>query len=539
MQGGFVLCRLFKKPEEKTIISDIDDCTEGYVGEMESGDPSPAPAPAPGMLLPVEMQQGVEATVEVVSPLDHKLPGSYLQENLQPLPPTSDMQSSGVHELLADKMDFVSCYSSKPEESHCNETVVSDPPGETDVGNEFGLHLDDLAQYLNPEFDKLGPVDYHFNSPIITYSGHAFDGGVDWEFSSGLNQYASLEEDSVTEFLDAVLCDPHECSPEVSYVSRSLNTGFEPQGQICVSTDDNPWDSLSGKKCKRGSDKDDKATDSIGFSGEIYELPVCSSTLSTNSCIVPTRQHKSQFLVSPNHNLSQNVSLMDSASTLHQEMARMSNCDKAGIQISTHNNLRALDCLIEPQSLPMRRLRLQKFVRKGSVPSTDRVLSTRNDVMKSAASEVREILKHQFSEEEPVFSPIASTTSEGFSSHVGANSTEIKSSSLEIYERKCYTLAEVESGINDFNPKSSLRTQWMHKDDDRISSQSLDAMASKDESVLNFVNHVAFLHISSGHLEHKLSLGLTVYTRIGSFAAKAKFLDSLDMLYYYAMRRST
>ena len=122
---------------------------------------------------------------------------------------------------------------------------------------------------------------------------------------------------------------------------------------------------------------------------------------------------------------------------------------------------------------------------------------------------------------------------------VDANSTEIKSSSLEIYERKCYTPAQ-ESGINDFNPKSSLRTRWKHKDDDRISSQSLDAMASKDgshfsvriililsvillflilglnwclrswcvhmsvihftESVLDFVNIVAFLHISSGHL---------------------------------------
>ncbi|RWV97010.1 hypothetical protein GW17_00040233 [Ensete ventricosum] len=132
--GGFVLCRLFKKPEGKTLISDIDDCTEGNVGEMESGDPSPAPAP--GMLSPVEMQQGVEATVEVVSPLDHKLPGSYLQENIQPLPLTSDMQSSGVHKLLVDKMDFMRCYSSNPEESHCNETVISDPPGETNVGNE-------------------------------------------------------------------------------------------------------------------------------------------------------------------------------------------------------------------------------------------------------------------------------------------------------------------------------------------------------------------------------------------------------------------
>ncbi|CAL9154603.1 unnamed protein product, partial [Musa hybrid cultivar] len=423
--GGFVLCRLFKKPEEKTLISEIDDCTEGNVGEMESGDPSPAPAPAPGMLSPVEMQQGVEATVEVVSPLDHKLPGSYLQENLQPLPPTSDMQSSGVHELL--------------EESHCSETV-------------FGLRLDDLPQYLNPDFDKLGGVDqefpefdYHSNSPRITYTGHAFDAGVDWEFSSGLNQCDSVEDDSVTGFLDAVLCDPYECSPEVSYVCRSLNTdNYSYQTAkilffvvYCV------------------------PQDSIGFSGEIYKLPVCSSTLSQkNSCIVPTRQHR--ILVFPNHNLCQNVSLMDSASTLHQEMARMSNCDKAGIQISTHNNLQELDCLIEPQSLLMRRLRLQKFVRKGSVPSTDQVLSTRNDVMKSAANEVREILKHQFSEEQPVFS-------------------QIKSSSLEIYERKCYTPAQ-ESGINDFNPKSSLRTRWKHKDDDRISNRSLDAMASKDGS---------------------------------------------------------
>lgn len=121
VQGSFVLCRLFRKSEEKTPIFDNDDFTQRNVDEKESiGLFAPA-TPSPG-----ETLHGIEATEEVVTPMNQKNLGSDLQEILQPLPLKTNVQPSGVNGLAADKTDITRSYPLKPEESHCNDTIVSD-----------------------------------------------------------------------------------------------------------------------------------------------------------------------------------------------------------------------------------------------------------------------------------------------------------------------------------------------------------------------------------------------------------------------------
>ncbi|URD85762.1 No apical meristem (NAM) protein [Musa troglodytarum] len=236
-QGGFVLCRLFRKPEAKTPISDDDDFTQRNVDEMESiGLFAPA-TPSPG-----ETLHGVEATEEVVTPLNQKNLGSDLQGILQPLPLKTNVQPSGVNGLAADKTDIMRSYPSKPEESHCNDTIVSDAANHGTVLGSEDAFLDYLAQYFGPEYEKLGPDDYRMSSTVLSSTGNSFD-ALHRECLQELSQFDNIGQDSVTELVNAVLCDPEECSPEVSNAPRGFVTEFEPDDQICVTRNDSPWDS--------------------------------------------------------------------------------------------------------------------------------------------------------------------------------------------------------------------------------------------------------------------------------------------------------
>ncbi|XP_064996003.1 NAC domain-containing protein 96-like isoform X1 [Musa acuminata AAA Group] len=236
-QGGFVLCRLFRKPEEKTPIFYNDDFTQRNVDEMESSGLFAPATPSPG-----ETLHGVEATEEVVTPLNQKNLGSDLQEILQPLPLKTNVQPSGVNGLAADKTDITRSYPLKPEESHCNDTIVSDAANHGTVLGSEDAFLDYLAQYFGPEYDTLGPDDYRLSSTVLSFTGNSFD-ALHHECLQELSQFDNIGQDSVTEFLNAMLCDPEECSPEVSNAPRGFLTEFEPDNQICVTRNDSPWDS--------------------------------------------------------------------------------------------------------------------------------------------------------------------------------------------------------------------------------------------------------------------------------------------------------
>lgn len=458
-QGGYVLCRLFRKPEEQTLVSDINDCVEKNVDEMESTGLSPSPT----IVSPGETQHGSEAAEEVLTSVNQNLPGLDLQENLQSLPRIFEMPPSAINELVADKMAFANSCLLKPEESYCNATIASDVADQgTDVATEVDSLLDDFAQYLGQECDKLGPDDYHISSPIVSHMGHSFYDGVNQGVLQELNQFDNIEQDSVTEFLAAVLFNQEECSHEASSACGGLITEFEPEDRNCI-MDDSHWDTLSGKDSRTGSDEDTEVTifeDGIGFYEEICRPPVGSSHLSQeNSYNVPTEQDTWQISVFPNQNFSRNISSMNSsAGPLHQESTNMDNFDRAEIQIRVRKNLTDSDYLIKQQGSAMRRLRLQKFIHNGSAPRTVHALSSNNDDSdKSGVTEASEVLEHQFDDEKLVSGLTAEDT------HDDANSTEIKSSSPEIYDSK---------------PKLRSRARQTDKNADKTTGQSSDAMST-------------------------------------------------------------
>ncbi|RRT52343.1 hypothetical protein B296_00047379 [Ensete ventricosum] len=207
---------MHEKPEEKTPISDNDDFTQRNVDEMESTGLFPPATPSPG-----ETLHGVVATEEVVTTLTQKNLGSDLQEILQPLPLKTNVQPSDVNGLAADNTDIMRSYPLKPEEPHCNDTIVSDATNHgTVLGTEDGF-LDYLAQHFGPEYDKLGPDDYRMSSTVLSYTGYSFD-ALHHECLQELSHFDNIGQDSVTEFLNAVLYDPEECSPEVSNAQRGF-----------------------------------------------------------------------------------------------------------------------------------------------------------------------------------------------------------------------------------------------------------------------------------------------------------------------------
>ncbi|WOL05749.1 NAC domain-containing protein [Canna indica] len=444
-QGGFVLCRLFKKPgkaEERTQISDIDELertTEGDDMEDSSGLSS-----ATTMLSPAGTQHGVDVIAEPVTPFEQKPPALVLQENLQPLPQTSDVKSSNVSDLLADKVDFAGTYTSNQEKNHCNGTVVSDAADhEIDETTEvdFSLSLEDFTKFL-PKCDDLACDDFNNISSELPNMGNTFYGGLNQNFLPELKQSDYADDDSIKEFLESVLCDPEECSPEVSNTSNGITTMPDGEVQNGVIPDYSPWH-LHSIKDKEG----------IGFSGEVYIPPICSSSMPHGI---------NQFSVFPNQNFGQNVPLMDE-NPLHQESAKMDNFDSPRIQIRSHKNLSDSTRSTE-QGLATRRIRLQKFVHKGSVPRTDHVLSSTNgDILKLVVSEVRQITEHQFCGEKSskVF---ASSNAKDIPSHAPTVSSAIKSSPEVCAESRSKRLG--------------LRTRWARKDDGSTRGQSLDSVAT-------------------------------------------------------------
>ncbi|XP_042433127.1 protein NTM1-like 9 isoform X2 [Zingiber officinale] len=189
-QGGFVLYRLFKKMEEKTgektPVSEVDDCLERNIDDTHSS----ALSSSSTMLSPDGMLNGEVSTGEPVTSLDQKALLCDWQENIQHLPLPSDEQLSGVGELFSDKNNFTINNLPIQEEIHFTGAVASPASGV-----EFSL--DNLAQFDFREFE------------------HEFYDSVE-KFVAESKPCQNLEDDYVTEFLDEILCDPEERSPDVS-----------------------------------------------------------------------------------------------------------------------------------------------------------------------------------------------------------------------------------------------------------------------------------------------------------------------------------
>ncbi|XP_074567182.1 uncharacterized protein LOC141823882 [Curcuma longa] len=364
-QGGFVLYRLFKKDGEQNPVSDVDDCMERNVDDRQSSDLSAAS----NMHSLGGMHNIEDAAVEPVTPLDQKPPLCDFQENIQLLPLCSDEQLSGASELFPDNNDFTRNNLQIQEESHFTGTVASPSDGVV-------FPLEDLREFDVSEFGEFASDGFHINSLMLSQMEHELYDDVEKQ---------NLEDDSITEFLDAILCDPEECSPDVSNACSSLTP--------CYSY--NPLEAFSIKDsttCISGGNTDMTA-DVTEVLGEQFKPPICStSILQKSSYAAPVRQSTSSLL--KNHNLGYNLSYVETAESMHQESVNIENIDNAGVRIITRRNLLASNCLGEEKGSSTNRIRLQKSIRNASVTKTDHISTINGDIVRSVISEVQEIVEH-------------------------------------------------------------------------------------------------------------------------------------------------
>lgn len=206
-QGGFVLCRLFKKPEEKNPTSNAE--------EMDSSGFSPTLSrPSPD-----DMLHGDDSLDEFTTPL----PQETVPRNLD---------------------DVVGNSMAKSEETHSYSDLT------VDIGAS-GIDMDNMKVYpvpsdlcnLNPGCEQHGLDVFYYNSPSDYYLNYlSFD-------DNGVGMPSNDEDgdsELVTEFLDAILVNNEEESPPELNKFLENATGIVPASQVYSIKPESPLESTSG-----------------------------------------------------------------------------------------------------------------------------------------------------------------------------------------------------------------------------------------------------------------------------------------------------
>lgn len=211
-QGGYVLYRLFKKPEER-----IASCN-GEEIERSGLSPTPTKSSPTDTLHGADVFEELETPIEA-TPLNQVSPESDIQEDPQLFLNGSESQPSGITRWLADKADRTSM---KPEDGHCNSNVAVEQEAEA------GAVVDPLLEALGPFWDSKEQIDsYGFpsiSSPMRPYSNHPFFGSTEQEKRTGFCQTDCTENDSLDEFLNSILSNQDECSGASQQIMRMSAT---------------------------------------------------------------------------------------------------------------------------------------------------------------------------------------------------------------------------------------------------------------------------------------------------------------------------
>ncbi|XP_010934905.1 uncharacterized protein [Elaeis guineensis] len=222
-QGGYVLYRLFKKPEEKGSNSKAD--------EMEKSGFSPTPTKSsPDGTLHEE-----DSMEEISTPVNQKSPESGLQEEPQSLPDSVEQQPTVIKRWLTDNIHCSATCSVEPDERSCN--VAAD-----NHDAKAGMH-DVSTQYHGPHHQQIDSNGFpNFSSPMLPCTD---------DQESPMEDVDDADRDSFHEFLDAVLGNPDEYSPRASDAQKNSVAESVPRHGI--------WDSASFRDSGTSSDIDTEA----------------------------------------------------------------------------------------------------------------------------------------------------------------------------------------------------------------------------------------------------------------------------------------
>lgn len=310
-QGSYVLYRLFKKPEDRSLSSNFD-----AVGR---GGSSPTPSrSSPGEGLELDTFEGL------ATPLNQESPESGLQE-------VGFQQPAGIKRWLDDKSDCLPTCSVKNEGS-CRNNNMDSCANELDVGTKVESLLDVLQKSCDPQYE---PVDSDgFNtasSPILPYIDLSPLGNINQGSNMRSHQNDNVENDEfINDVLNSMLCnqDVYSNSSRGSYAQQDLTAGLMvPEGNTSMSNI-SLWDSVSVKDGTWGSDADAEAGPSqwgvlqqgvLRESSDWFDRPPFSFAQYTEINPQFNNQYENTSLL-PYDSAGPDVYSMDSASESLQEL---------------------------------------------------------------------------------------------------------------------------------------------------------------------------------------------------------------------------
>ncbi|XP_074586224.1 uncharacterized protein LOC141841923 isoform X2 [Curcuma longa] len=199
-QGGYVLYRLFKKPEETSSNSNIE--------ETGTGDCSPISK----KYSPDNFQHGTVDLEENGTSLNHHSPKSDSQEQPESSMDPFEKKPDSIMKQFEDMADHSTTYSVQPDVSHCH--LASQEKEELKAGEK-----DVLAQFSNLEYQQTDSSYFpDISSPMLPYTDHPFFGNI----NNGLVPVVRAEQDSLHDLLNSMLKEDESVSATATFENYSF-----------------------------------------------------------------------------------------------------------------------------------------------------------------------------------------------------------------------------------------------------------------------------------------------------------------------------
>ncbi|KAJ8490410.1 hypothetical protein OPV22_012131 [Ensete ventricosum] len=265
-QGGYVIYRLFRKPEERISTSKAD--------EMETSGFSPTPIKSS----PGDTQHEADVMDDAETLLNDS-PKSDLKEEPKSLSDSVHKRPAGIKRQMADKVDCSTNVSVKPGRSYWK---LDSPDEEIKVGEKADPLQDALAKFLDPGNEQIYcDVFPDISSTELPYTDYTFMGNENQEFQIGSLPVDNGDEDLLNEFLISAL-NPDGLPSGASIFPKDSVAGNLPKPSL--------WDSAS---CKDSGTSSDIETEPGLLQGaaalEASEWFCGSSLLPTDSSLLPTQ----------------------------------------------------------------------------------------------------------------------------------------------------------------------------------------------------------------------------------------------------------
>uniref|UniRef100_A0A1D1ZDK6 NAC domain-containing protein 78 n=1 Tax=Anthurium amnicola TaxID=1678845 RepID=A0A1D1ZDK6_9ARAE len=397
-QGAYVLCRLFKKPEEMTSSPNCDDVEDSGI------------SPTSVVSSPWDTQHA--EAFELKTPSNQEIPEPDTQDDIVDI----QNKSYGNGRWFVDEVDSGTRYPEKPDESTFNGSIVANlGDHECTVGAEMDPLMEVVNRICGPQSELTDIDDFpRMDSPV--YMNELFSDFPQF-YHLGLRGLDTDQQDSISECLGSVVNQDEYSSGGSNIQDPAIDHG---NVHMHMPQRVHPWDTTSGKDSGSNSDAD---TELLQVERKhMYTDPFewidtelgSSQTLRNSSHVNPVSTHRVQNIYESGHVgeiVHDNAAMEVSSSLFATESAQgaynnspLGESTSQKTSVSKNNALEGTGITIRPrqpqypatsqaslQGMANRRIHLQRHIQVSSACSTGSEASSslEDDEVWSANAKVR------------------------------------------------------------------------------------------------------------------------------------------------------